>query len=671
MSAPPPKKPRPPLPEGPFLVVGLARSGPGRRAAAGRARGGGAGGRLGPPRGGGRACGGGRRSRPGYGWIGSTGWDADRRQEPGRAPGGAGDRGRAGAGHRRDRRARAGLAGDPEPLPRRDRDQRQDDRRRAARPRLPHAPGSRSPSPATSARRSPRSPARSSRPRPWSARPPASSSRTASPSPPSARSSSTSPPTTSTATRDLDSYLAAKLRIFANQGNDDVAVYNADEPALAGVDLGGCARRISFCVGAAPDCEVSLAEGTIFYDGEPLLRGLRAGPVRRAQRRQRDGRRGGGAGDGDRPRRRARGAAQLRRGPAPARAGRRDRRRPLRQRLEGDQRRLRHRRPARLRQGGVHAILGGSEKGEDFAPLARPGPRVLRRRLPDRRLRRAARRGAGAGRSRRGSSCTAATTSRTPCAAPRPPPAPARSSCSRRPAPASTPSRTSNGAAIASARSSGSSRERPLAALAGPKAKAKKPRKKRKTRRRPADRVQHAAHRDPLPAGPGRGDGLLGQLDHPGAAATAASPNSAFYLKRTLMFGAVGLLVMHLVARHGLESVRRLTPVLPRRLLLPPRRVLGAGTSVNGSSRWIGSGFLQIQPSELAKVALVLYAADLLARKPKRARSDRGPDAVPARRRRGLAADRDRARPGHGAGRRLRRRRDPGRGRAPGSATSP
>ena len=28
--------------------------------------------------------------------------------------------------------------------------------------------------------------------------------------------------------------------------------------------------------------------------------------------------------------------------------------------------------------------------------------------------------------------------------------------------------------------------------------------------------------------------------------------DSAFYLKRTLMFGAVGLLVMHLVARHGL-----------------------------------------------------------------------------------------------------------------------
>jgi len=71
--------------------------------------------------------------------------------------------------------------------------------------------------------------------------------------------------------RDLDAYLAAKLRIFANQGNDDIAVYNADDPVLAGVDLGGCARRVAFCHGAGPECEIALAGETIFYDGEPLL----------------------------------------------------------------------------------------------------------------------------------------------------------------------------------------------------------------------------------------------------------------------------------------------------------------------------------------------------------------------------------------------------------------
>jgi cell division protein FtsW len=100
--------------------------------------------------------------------------------------------------------------------------------------------------------------------------------------------------------------------------------------------------------------------------------------------------------------------------------------------------------------------------------------------------------------------------------------------------------------------------------------------------------------------------------------------DSAFYLKRTLMFGAVGLVFMHLTARHGLQAVRNLTPAILGLCFFLLVAVLAIGTSVNGASRWIGSGFLQIQPSELAKLALVLYGADLLARKPKRARSIEG-----------------------------------------------
>jgi cell division protein FtsW len=99
---------------------------------------------------------------------------------------------------------------------------------------------------------------------------------------------------------------------------------------------------------------------------------------------------------------------------------------------------------------------------------------------------------------------------------------------------------------------------------------------------------------------------------------------SAYYLKRTLIVGAVGLLVMQLTARHGLEAVRRLTPAILGLSLFLLVAVLGIGTSVNGASRWIGSESFQFQPSELAKLALVLYGADLLARRPKRARSLEG-----------------------------------------------
>ena len=82
----------------------------------------------------------------------------------------------------------------------------------------------------------------------------------------------------------LDEYLEAKLRIFANQGNDDVAVYHGDEPALEGRDLGGCARRVAFCTGRGGDpdstndrspsvtsCELALDDGVIFWGDEPLV----------------------------------------------------------------------------------------------------------------------------------------------------------------------------------------------------------------------------------------------------------------------------------------------------------------------------------------------------------------------------------------------------------------
>jgi len=100
--------------------------------------------------------------------------------------------------------------------------------------------------------------------------------------------------------------------------------------------------------------------------------------------------------------------------------------------------------------------------------------------------------------------------------------------------------------------------------------------------------------------------------------------DSAFYLKRTLLFGAVGLVIMFMASRHGLRVIRELTPIFLAGSIFLLVAVLAVGTEVNGATRWLGGGFLQIQPSELAKVALILYGADLLARKPKRVRSLEG-----------------------------------------------
>jgi UDP-N-acetylmuramoylalanine--D-glutamate ligase len=170
---------------------------------------------------------------------------------------------------------------------------------------------------------------------------------------------------------DLDAYLEAKLRIFANQGNDDVAVYNADEPALAGVDLGGCARRVAFCHGAAPDCEVALAEGTIFAGGEPLIEAAELGLF----------------GEHNVANAMAAASAALAMGldREAVREGLRSfagvphRLEPVAEisgvRFVNDSKATNVASAVvgiSAFEGGVHAILGGSEKGEPFAPLAEP-----------------------------------------------------------------------------------------------------------------------------------------------------------------------------------------------------------------------------------------------------------------------------------------------------------
>jgi UDP-N-acetylmuramoylalanine--D-glutamate ligase len=65
----------------------------------------------------------------------------------------------------------------------------------------------------------------------------------------------------------LEAYHRAKLKVFANQGNDDVAVAPED---LGVVDLGGCARRV--LTGDTPEAELSLRAGTLWWDATPLLR---------------------------------------------------------------------------------------------------------------------------------------------------------------------------------------------------------------------------------------------------------------------------------------------------------------------------------------------------------------------------------------------------------------
>ena len=97
------------------------------------------------------------------------------------------------------------------------------------------------------------------------------------------------------------------------------------------------------------------------------------------------------------------------------------------------------------------------------------------------------------------------------------------------------------------------------------------------------------------------------------------SGDGAYYLKRTVIFGAAGLLVMRILSIKGVKILRPMTPVVVAISFVLCMAVLvpGIGREVNGSRAWLGAGMLQIQPSELMKLALILFAANLLATRPK------------------------------------------------------
>src|SRR3978361_370823 len=91
-------------------------------------------------------------------------------------------------------------------------------------------------------------------------------------------------------------------------------------------------------------------------------------------------------------------------------------------------------------------------------------------------------------------------------------------------------------------------------------------------------------------------------------------------------YGAVGLVAMHLLSRHGLGAVRRLTPLilLVAFVMLVLVLIPHIGVRINGAQRWLGAGALTFQPSEVMKLALVLHTAAILSARPRMARSLRG-----------------------------------------------
>ena len=105
--------------------------------------------------------------------------------------------------------------------------------------------------------------------------------------------------------------------------------------------------------------------------------------------------------------------------------------------------------------------------------------------------------------------------------------------------------------------------------------------------------------------------------------------DSWLFFRRHVLWLLLGTAALLVTARVDYRRWRRLgAPLLAvSGVLLALVLVPAVGVSVNGSSRWLGVGSWRMQPGELAKLAVLLFSAELLSR-----RLDRHPDgAVPVR----------------------------------------
>jgi cell division protein FtsW len=110
--------------------------------------------------------------------------------------------------------------------------------------------------------------------------------------------------------------------------------------------------------------------------------------------------------------------------------------------------------------------------------------------------------------------------------------------------------------------------------------------------------------------------GLVMVYSASSARALLGSDDPAYYLKRQALYAVAGLVALVLLSRTDYRRLRHAAGPLLLASFVLLVAVLAIGTAVNGARRWIPLGTLTFQPSELAKLALALWIAGLLARRP-------------------------------------------------------
>jgi cell division protein FtsW len=110
--------------------------------------------------------------------------------------------------------------------------------------------------------------------------------------------------------------------------------------------------------------------------------------------------------------------------------------------------------------------------------------------------------------------------------------------------------------------------------------------------------------------------GLVMVYSATSGSAALGNANPLGVVEKQVIYALIGVGLLVVVSRLPLEQLRALAPALVVAALVLCVGVLAVGASVNGARRWITVGPLVFQPSELAKLAVVVWTASYLSRRP-------------------------------------------------------
>ena len=95
---------------------------------------------------------------------------------------------------------------------------------------------------------------------------------------------------------------------------------------------------------------------------------------------------------------------------------------------------------------------------------------------------------------------------------------------------------------------------------------------------------------------------------------SATNHNAAYYFSRQLLFAVVGTAAMIFASRFPIGFYRRVSPIILMTAVGLLLLVLVGGKKVNGARRWFELFGVTFQPSEIAKIAIILFDALLICR---------------------------------------------------------